>query len=235
MSLDYARRGFAEFIGAFALVFVGVGSVIANNDLLTSAVAHGLVIAVFVSAFGGISGGHFNPAVTFGFLVTRRIQPSMAVFYWVVQLLGAAFGALLIRWIFPPIRAVFDGAPQLNTTIGSGKGMVVEGVLTFFLVLVVFATAVEPDGAYEKIAGLAIGFTILLDITMGGRLTGAAMNPARAFGPELVSGHWADAWVWYVGPLAGGALAALLYDRLYLSSAKVEPEPHTVAETPRKR
>ncbi len=207
-SEDYARRGFAEFIGTFALVFVGAGALV-NQDVLTSAVAHGLVIAVFVTAFAGVSGGHFNPAVTFGFLVTRRIAPTMAAFYWGVQLLGAAFAAVLLKWLFPPYRDAFVGAPQLNAAIGTWKGVVIEGILTFFLVLVVFATAVDPKGAFDKIAGLAIGFTILLDSTMATRLTGAAMNPARAFGPELASGHWVHFWVWYVGPLAGGAIAAI--------------------------
>ncbi len=221
---DYLRRGFAEFIGTFALVFVAAGSLV-NSDVLTSAIAYGLVIAVFVTAFAGISGGHFNPAVTFGFLVTRRIAPTMAAFYWAVQLLGAALAALLLRWIFPPLKSVFLGAPQLNGTIDTGKGVVIEATLTFFLVLVVFATLVDPKGAFDKVAGLAIGFTILLDATMGSRLTGAAMNPARAFGPELVSGHWTTFWIWYVGPLAGGAFAAALYELLYLSPSKAKREP----------
>jgi aquaporin TIP len=222
---EYARRGFAEFIGAFALVFVGAGSVV-DGDVITAAFANGLVIAVFVTAFAGVSGGHFNPAVTFGFLVTRRISGSMAVFYWFAQLLGAAFAALLLKWIFPSVlNSAFLGAPQLNVTIDTGKGVVIEAILTFFLVLVVFATAVDPKGAFDKVAGLAIGLTIVLDVTMGAHFTGAAMNPARAFGPELASGHWTNFWVWYVGPLAGGALAAVLYDTLYLGHAATEPEP----------
>ena len=222
---DYARRGFAEFIGAFALVFVGAGSVV-DGDVITAAFANGLVIAVFVTAFAGISGGHFNPAVTFGFLVTRRISMSMAAFYWAAQLLGAVFAGLLLKWIFPSVlNGAYLGAPQLNSTINAGKGVVIEAILTFFLVLVVFATAVDPKGAFDKVAGLAIGLTIVLDVTMGAHFTGAAMNPARAFGPELASGHWTNFWVWYVGPLAGGALAAVLYEALYLGPARPEPEP----------
>jgi aquaporin TIP len=104
-------------------------------------------------------------------------------------------------------------------------------VLTFFLVWVVFATAVEPRGTFKQIAGLAIGFTITLDILMGGGLTGAIMNPSRAFGPQLVSDDWKNWWVWYVGPLAGGAIAALVYEALYLSSATPEPEPVGPPET----
>jgi aquaporin Z len=227
---EYLRRGVAEFIGAFALVFVGGGAAV-DNDPLSAAFANGLVIAVFVTAFAGISGGHFNPAVTFGFLVTKRIPAPMAAFYWASQLAGGLFAALLLKWIFPAsLNALHLGAPALNPAIDSGKGVVIEAILTFFLVLVFFATAVDPRGAFDKIAGLAIGLTIVLDVTMGASFTGAAMNPARAFGPELASGHWANFWVWIVGPLAGGALAAILYDVLYLGRVPPEPEPATVAE-----
>jgi aquaporin TIP len=233
--IDYARRGVAEFIGAFALTFVGAGALI-YGDNVGSALAYGLVIAVMVSAFGHISGGHFNPAVTFGFLVTRRIPAKMAGFYWLVQLAGATVGALLLRWVLPgQVKGLHYGAPVISTAIDSGKGVMIEAVLTFFLVLVVFATAVDPRGAFSKIAGLAIGFTITLGVLMGGGLTGAIMNPSRAFGPELVSGHWTNFWVWYVGPLAGGAVAALLYEALYLTEpppAEAEPEVVALGDEP---
>jgi aquaporin TIP len=238
--MDYAplRRGFAEFVGTFALIFIGAGSILALTKLLepatngsaqasgvyssltlvSVALAHGLVIAVMVSAVGHISGGHFNPAVTLGFLVTRRLAPSLALVYWSVQLLGATAGALLLRWLFSDtVRATTNlGAPALGGGVSVWQGVVIEGVLTFFLVWVVFATAADPGGAFKSIAGMAIGLTITFDIFMGGPLTGAAMNPARAFGPELVSRHWSNAWVWYVGPFVGGAVAALAYEWLYL-------------------
>jgi len=221
---DWGRRGVAEFIGTFALVFVGSGSLI-YGDIVGSAFAYGLVIAVMVSSFARISGGHFNPAVTFGFLVTRRIAPALAAFYWLVQLAGATLAALLLKWVLPhQTSGLHVGAPAVNPAIDPAKAVVIEGVLTFFLLWVVFATAVDPQGAFTQIAGLAIGLTITLDILMAGALTGAAMNPARALGPELASGHWTDFWVWIVGPLAGGALAALLYDQLYLRvAAPAEP------------
>jgi aquaporin TIP len=235
MDYDPLRRGFAEFVGTFTLIFVGAGSIMAMAMLLepatngnlqalgiygsvTFALAHGLAIAVMVSAVGHISGGHFNPAVTLGFFVTRRLAPTLAVVYWSVQLLGATAAALLLRWFFSDsVRASTNlGAPGLAGSISVWQGVVIEGILTFFLVWVVFATAADPGGTFKSIAGLAIGFTITLDILMGGALTGAAMNPARAFGPELVSRDWTDAWVWYVGPLVGGAVAALAYEWLYL-------------------
>lgn len=220
---DAFRRSVAEFVGTFALIFVGVGSIlvaaaIQEPSIVGVALAHGLAIAVMVSAVGHISGAHFNPAVTFGFLVTRRMHPVLAGYYWVAQLAGAASAALLLKWIFP--NGLVDtnglGVPRISDQIGTSRGLVLEIILTIFLVWVVFATAADPGGSFKSIAGLAIGLTITMDILVGGPLTGAAMNPARAFGPQLVASEWADGWVYYVGPLVGATIAALAYDRLYL-------------------
>jgi aquaporin Z len=229
---DYVRRGVAEFVGTFALIFVGAGSSIYGN-VLHAAFANGLVIAVMVSAVGLISGGHFNPAVTLAFVVTRRIATPLALFYWAVQLGAAALAALLLRWVLPAHTLKY-GVPTLATEINAGKGVAIEAVLTFFLVWVIFATAVDPRGTFKQIAGLAIGLTITLDILMGGGLTGGAMNPARAFGPQLVGDHWADAWVWYVGPFCGAVIAAVVYDLLYLRPSRPEPvgPPETGLEEP---
>ena len=142
-----------------------------------------------VSAVGFISGGLFNPAVTLGFLVTRRIAPLLAVCYWLVQFGAAALAALLAH-VGAPDRLrrtpASSACRRSARAIGSGAGVVVEAVLTFFLVWVVFATAVDQRGAFKQIAGLAIGFTIAFDVLMAYGLTGGAMNPARAFGPQLV-------------------------------------------------
>ena len=240
---DAVRRAAAEFVGAFALVFVGAGSIIAassasGSGLVGIALAHGLVIAIMASAVGHISGGHFNPAVTLGFLVTRRMSPVLAGVYWLSQFAAAALAAALLDWIaFPSGTAggLKLGAPVLGPGIGAGEGVFIEAVLTFFLVWVVFATAADPRGAFRSIAGLAIGLTITFDILMGGPFTGAAMNPARAFGPELVAPAWGDAWVWYVGPLIGGAVAALAYEWLYLRPPQPPPvgPPDTGLEEPR--
>jgi len=214
---DWLRRAVAEFVGTFALVFVGVGSILfSGGQLLPIALAHGLVIAVMASAVGHISGGHFNPAVTFGFVVTRRMELPFAAVYWVTQLLAATVGALALRVILPDAASLDNGVPVVNEAIGLGPAVLTEAILTFFLVWVVFATAADPGGAFKSIAGLAIGLTITFDILAGGPLTGAAMNPARALGPELVQSLWSDWWVYWVGPLAGGGLAALLYEFLYL-------------------
>jgi aquaporin Z len=233
---DFLRRGVAEVIGAFALTFIGAGAIMSGADLTGVALAHGFVIAVMVSGLGHISGGHFNPAVTLGFLVTRRMAPVLAVVYWIAQFGGATLAALLLWWIYPTPRidATHLGAPLL-AHIGSGAGLFVEGVLTFFLVFVIFATAADPRGTFKSIAGLAIGFTITLDILMGGPLTGAAMNPSRAFGPMLVHNEWANGWIWFVGPAAGAVLAAFAYDRLYLRPPRPVPvgPPETGLEEPR--
>jgi aquaporin Z len=228
---DVFRRAVAEFVGTFTLVFVGVSAISVGGNLTTVAFAHGLAIAVMVSALGHISGGHFNPAVTFGFLIARRMAPVLALVYWVAQFAAAVAGALAVKAIFPDQltdRAKL-GAPGVSGVVGSGAGFAMEAVLTFFLVFVVFATAADPRGTFKSIAGLAIGLTITMDILAGGPLTGAAMNPARAFGPELIQNAWSDAWVWYAGPLVGAAVAALAYEFLYLQP--LAPIPVGPAET----
>jgi aquaporin Z len=232
MAGDYLRRGVAEFVGTFALIFVGAGAVI-YGDLVGIALANGLVIAVMVSAVGLISGGFFNPAITIAVALTRRIAPSLAGFYLVVQLGAAALAALLLKWVLPHAAATNShlGVPSLGTGVSEGKGVTIEAVLTFFLVWVVFATAMDPRGTFKQIAGLAIGLTITLDALMGLGLTGAAMNPARAFGPQLAGNHWSHFWVWYVGPIAGGAIAALVYEGIYLSGGVPKPEPVGPPET----
>jgi len=234
MERDWFLRSWAEFVGTFALVFVGMGAIAVGADLVGIALAHGLAIAVMASAVGHISGGHFNPAVTFGFLVTRRIAPSLAGAYVVAQLVGAILAALALRALYPDGVDLDAGVPQLQG-VGAGAAMGIEAILTFFLVWVIFATAADPRGAFKSIAGLAIGLTITLDILAGGPLTGAAMNPARSFGPALVQNVWDDFLVYWIGPLAGGGLAALIYDQLYIRGLQppVVGPPETGLEEPR--
>ena len=241
---DLLRRSLAELVGTFALVFVSAGAIASASltgdvspSLLAVALAYGLAMAVMVSAVGHISGGHFNPAVTLAFFVTRRLAVSLTIAYLVVQLAAAAGAALLIRWIFPGASAesVGYGSPAIDPGIDVAEALVVEAILTFFLVWVVFATAADPRGTFKSIAGLAIGFTITMDVLMGGPLTGAAMNPARALGPELVSNTWDDFWIWYVGPFAGAVIAAVAYELLYLRPPRpaVVGPPETGVEEPR--
>jgi aquaporin TIP len=236
------RRAVAELIGTFTLIFAGMGAIVVvlpDSNLLAVAFAHGLAIAIMVSAMGHISGGHFNPAITLGFLVTRRIAPSLAVIYWIAQLGGGVLGALALRATFPEGTNFDPGVPVL-TGINAGSGIALEAIMTFLLVWVVFATAVDPGGTFKSIAGLAIGLTITIDILVGGPLTGAAMNPARALGPELVFNVWDDWWVYIIGPSIGGVAAAVLYEWLYLrpvapipvgppESGVLEPRPGDAA------
>jgi len=208
------KKCVAEFIGTFTLIFIGVGAIHNASDptagvgLLGVALAHGLAIAVMVSATAGISGGHLNPAVTFGLLVGGKISLKDAVGYWVAQLAGGAAAAFLLIPLLGK-QAVYDGTPDLGHGTTAGAAIVIELVTTFFLVFVVYGSAV--DARAPKIGGLAIGLTVALDILFAGPLTGAAMNPARTFGPALASGHWVNHFVYWVGPMLGGGLAGLIY------------------------
>jgi aquaporin Z len=216
----------AEFIGTFALIFFGAGSICADQflhgagspGLFGIAAAHGLAIAIMVSSLGHISGGHFNPAITIGFWVTKRVTTLDAVLYWVAQLAGATAAAFLLKAVVPEEtwRAVALGTPSLVRDFPVWSAIVLEAITTFFLVLVVFATAVDEKGTFRAIAGFGIGLTITLGILVAGPFTGAALNPARSFGPALAASHWANWGVYWVGPLAGGFLAGYLYDSLFL-------------------
>jgi MIP family channel proteins len=209
----------AEFLGTFTLCFAGQGAIVmqqaaGTNNLLVIAVAHGLALAVMISALGALSGGHFNPAVTFGFWVTRRISLTSAITYWVSQLLGAIAASFLLRAVVPgePGAAVHFGVPMLASGVSVGQGFLLEFVMTFFLVTAVWGTAVDERG--PKIGGFGIGLAVCMDILFGGPLTGAAMNPARAFGAACASGVWTDHWLYWVAPMAGGAAAARVYKSL---------------------
>lgn len=213
----------AEFLGTFTLCFIGQGAICAqqlagaaDGGLLAIAVAHGLALAVMISALGVVSGAHFNPAVTLGFVVTGRQGLGSAVRYWIAQLLGAVVASFVLAACFP--QAVWEsvqlGAAALNPEISPALGVLVELVMTFLLVTAVWGTAV--DARAPRIGGFGIGLAVTMGILMGGPLTGAAMNPARAFGPAIVSGAWANHLVYWIGPLLGGALAALVYNGLVL-------------------
>jgi MIP family channel proteins len=224
-----SQKLIAEFIGTFALIFFGAGSICTDQylhstggiGLLAIALAHGLAIGIMVSALGHISGGHFNPAVTIGIWVTKRLSTLDAILYWVAQLAGATAAAFLLKVVVPEDtwRAVALGTPALARDFPSWAAMSLEAVTTFFLVFVVFATTVDEKGTFKSIAGFGIGLSITLGILVAGPLTGAALNPARAFGPALAATHWANWGVYWVGPLAGGFLAGLLYDSLFLKKA----------------
>lgn len=213
----------AEFIGAFALTFVGAGSIILNEvtggsvGLLGIALAHGLTLGTFISGVGHISGGKLNPAVSLGLVAGGKLDIVTAIKEIVFQLAGAAFAAYLLHVIYPAnaASAVHLGTPAVNH-ITPGVAALLEGILTFFLVFTVYATAIDKKGAWPAIAGYGIGMTVVFGILAAGGLTGAAFNPSRAFGPALVSGDWVNQWVYWVGPIAGGLVAGLLYSQVFL-------------------
>jgi len=210
----------AEAFGTFLFFFVGAGSVVLGDylaanggtgpGLLGVALAHGLVLAVLVSALGAVSGGHFNPAVTLGVWIMGKITPFRAALYVVAQLVGGLGAGLALKVVFADAwQASNIGTPALGAGITPAVGIGVEAVLTALLVLVVIGTAVDPRA--PKIGGLAIGLAVAADILVGGPLTGAAMNPARWFGPAVAAGAYADWYVWWIGPAIGAAVAALVY------------------------
>jgi MIP family channel proteins len=219
----------AEGAGTFLFFFIGAGAVAAGGDLVAVAFAHGLALAVLVSALGAVSGAHFNPAVTFAVWIAGHIPSRRALAYLLAQLIGALLAGLALRSVFPASVSPGLGTPALGAGISPVAGIIIEVVLTVLLVIAVFGTAIDPRA--PKVGGLAIGFAVAGDILMGGPLTGAAMNPARWFGPAVTAGMLDNAYVWIVGPLVGAAIAALAYRYLLLPEADLARTPATPAET----
>jgi len=231
----------AELIGTFLFFFIGIGAVATLDraaaggggidpaaGLIVVALAHGVVLAVLVSALGVVSGGHFNPAVTFGVWLAGKMPWRRGLSYVVAQLIGGLLAAWSLRLIFPVTVSLTLGTPAVAADIGPGAGILIEAVITLILVIVVFGTAIDPRG--PKIGGLAIGLALAAGILMAGPLTGGAANPARWFGPAAVTGLWNDWYVWIVGPLLGAAVAALAYRYLFGPEASLTRTPATPGE-----
>ncbi len=247
---EWAKLLIVEFLGPFALCFMGIGAIIQTQgqDLIVIALAHGLGIGLLVAAAGHISGGVYNPALTIGLLVARRMDQTRAMLYIVAQCLGAlaACGALTLVYRDLDRNAVNLGLPAVGNAVldpsfslSSTNAFVMEIILTFFLMFVVFGVAIDNRSGGRAIAALAIGLTITMDILGGGAVSGAAMNPARWFGPAIVQGDFTDFWIWIVGPIIGAVAAAILYNDVLLSgtpagaapSDRIDPEhPRAVAE-----
>jgi MIP family channel proteins len=215
----------AEFLGTFALVFFGAGAVCtdiflkgAGGGIVATALASGLAIAVMSVAFSHISGAHFNPAVTIGFWITKRMSTMEVLGYWVAQMLGGVVAAFCLKAILPREEAwlpAAGGTPELVRDFTRLPAMGVEALITFFLVLVYFATTSEDNIDSRSLSGFAVGLVYTVSILVAAPFTGAALNPARAFGPALAATHWSNHGVYWVGPLAGGFVAGLIYDVLY--------------------
>jgi aquaporin Z len=216
----------AEAIGTFFLCFAGIGAILSTQPPIDSgaglvgiALAHGLALSVAVSIFAGISGAHFNPAVTIGFLTTGRIAAPLAAMYIVAQLLGATLAAASCKAIFPAEAVT---AAKLGIPLPGGEWVTehvvlhVEFILTFLLMTAIFGTAVDNRAVSMKLGGFGIGLTVAFDILCGGPVTGASMNPARSFGPALVYGHFDWHWCYWAAPVAGAVVAALVFHHILL-------------------
>lgn len=213
---QHMRALIAEALGTFWFFFIGAGAILtvasgSGGGLLDIALAHGITLAIAVSAFGGLSGGHFNPAVTFGLAIAGRHSWARVPTYWLAQLIGGVLAGFTLRYVFDFAIAAIDkthlGTPALAGTITPTVGIVIEALLTIFLVWAVYGTAVSPLA--PRIAGFGIGLTVMTDILLGGPLTGAAMNPARWFATAVPAGFFDNWYVYWIGPLLGAAIAGL--------------------------
>jgi aquaporin Z len=219
----------AEFIGTFFLCFAGIAAILSatttvggGGGLVAIALAHGLALSVAVNAFGGVSGAHFNPAVTIGMLSTGRIPFANAIIYILTQCAGATTAAIICKSVFPA-AAVAEanlGIPLPAAWATPTTVLLVEFVLTFLLITAIFGTAVDERGEAVKIGGFGVGLTVTFDILAGGPVTGASMNPARSFGPALVQGNWNHHICYWIAPIAGAVTGALVYHHLILNRKK---------------
>jgi MIP family channel proteins len=230
------RKYMAEFVGTFALVFIAAGSNAVDHlshgilGLTGMAIATGVTVMVMIYALGHISGAHINPAVTIAMAVTRKMDFRDSFGYIVSQVSGACAASFMILELFPStVSSINLGATSLGTNISPAAGMIIESILTFLLVFTIFGVAVDsrsPPG----LAGFAIGAFVLLAIIVGGPVTGASMNPARSFGPALMTGYWTDHLVYWIGPIIGGIVAALLYDNVFIVDAVPEERGYLVGD-----
>jgi MIP family channel proteins len=214
----------AEAIGTFLFFFIAAGAaLVATGDpaatLLIVALAHGVVLAVLVSSFGAVSGGHFNPAVTLGLWIAGQVDVVKGVAYMVAQLLGGAAAGFALAYFFGDVG---PAVPALGEGVDVIEGILLEAIMTTVLLFAVFGTAVDARG--PKIGGLAIGLAVAADILFGGPLTGAAMNPARWFGPAVAAGAFDNWFVWWIGPFLGAIVVAVLYRALFAAREAPPPE-----------
>lgn len=227
MDEQLMKKAIVELIGTFALCFMGIGAIVmtGGTDLVAIALAHGLAIGLLVMAAGHISGGFFNPAVTIGMLLARRIDGYAAGIYIIAQLIGALLGTLFIFGVFPEESRdlVNLGVPAVGAGYSTGNAFLAEVVATFFLLFVIFGVAIDQRST-KGVGGLIIGLSISMAIFATGTVSGAALNPARWFGPAVLGGHWDDFWIWIVGPIVGAVVGALVFNDILLAGEGLEDE-----------
>ncbi|HYH44559.1 MAG TPA: aquaporin [Thermoanaerobaculia bacterium] len=226
----------AEFIGTFALIFIGAGAgALGLGGLVGVAFAHGLVVVGFAYAYGHISGTHINPAVTLGVWAAGKIDVNRAIAYIVVQLLGGIAGAFALRGVLgaaPNGLGATHLASGLDVggtviSISPAAGLAIEAILTFFLVNAVLNAGISGKATIP--GGLAIGLTLVFCILMGGPLTGASLNPARSLGPAAATGDFNQLWLYFAGPLLGAVVAGLLYKTVFEDRQMVAAAPTRAA------
>ncbi len=210
---DYVWKALlTEFLGTFTLVFVGAGAVALTaaqgGSLIGSAFAFGLVLMTLFYAWGSFSGAHFNPAVSFGFALSGRMHWGLMLGYWIAQLVGGIAAGALIAYLFGTENGAGASIGSLTNT-DAWKAVLLEAILTFFLVITILLVTRNPMLAIAS--GLAIGLVLTFDMLVGAPLTGASMNPARSLGPAIFSNNMGTYWIYVVGPLVGALLAALVY------------------------
>lgn len=207
----------AEFVATFAFVFIGAGAVVIDSarggelGIVGVAIAHGLALSVMVSMTMNISGGHVNPAVTLGLWIGRKIDGKLGLLYVIAQVAGAVLAGVLVRHALPGMAGEVTGygSPRISGLITTTQALLIEGVLTFALVSAMFGTVVSSRA--PAVGGFGVGLTALAAILVAGPLTGAALNPARAFGPALIAGAWHGQAIYWIGPLMGGAAAGAVW------------------------
>ncbi|MBV6522388.1 MAG: Aquaporin Z 2 [Gemmatimonadaceae bacterium] len=211
------RNFVAEFVGTFTLVFIGGGAIMMAGEsnhasLLTVALAHGIALGVMVAATIPVSGGQLNPSITIGLMATRRLAPTLGSIHLVAQVLGAVVAAYLLKTAFPAavVEATRIGGQAVASDTTTGHAILLEAIATFFLMFVVYGTAVT--GKAPGVAGLLVGLTVSGGILAIGPLTGGSMNPARSFGPAMVSGVWEGQMIYWIGPIVGAVLAAVIWE-----------------------
>lgn len=204
------KKLFAEFIGTFTLIFLGAGAIVSGKaDLQGVALAHGLAIFVMVSAFGGTSRAHFNPAISAAMFATKRIDAQQFFYFVLSQLAGAIIASASLNYIYGSANGF--GLPAITNGTSLGGGVLAEILGTALLTLVIFGVAIDKRSVAATLPGLPIGLTITAVILSVGPITGAALNPARWFGPAIVSGDWSNSWVFITAPVIGAILAAFTY------------------------
>ncbi len=228
--IESNKKFLSELLGTFALVFVGSGCVCADYYLVKSgsqglglmgiAIAFGFVVVAIVYSLGYISGAHINPAVTISMIITKRMQAGVGLMYVISQVAGATFAGYLLKLLFPEaLSSVFLGTCVLGSNVTVIQAIIMESVITFLLVFVVYATVIDKR-ATPALSGLAIGFVVLFGVMVGGTISGGSMNPARVFGPAIASGHFENHYVWWIGPVVGGVFAGMFYEILFSEKRK---------------